>query len=347
MKKLLALLLALVMVFGMVACSESAEVNAPKDGKTAANGTAAPEAPKEDKPDAQAMATKFADGIFTPDVQAMFDLLPFDAAVEQLEGEDKAALEEEIDLMIEEGQASLDAIYGGLDLKWSVKLVSEEALGEEELASLNESYSEVELTVEKAYSAVATYTVTYEGVDVSADVELVFVKIDGAWYLDVDSLNIVDELDVVPEEESAFDAEYMVNSFVDYLLTPDMASLMGMMPPVLMETMLAEMGGDYEAAIEMANEAIREAYALAEGVEITYDIEIIAEEELTEEELAELNAVYALLADVEFDSAIGVNFTINLAAMGEELPVEMALVFVEQDGEWYVDATSFENALVF
>jgi len=340
MKKLLALLLALLMAFGMVACGGEPQVEGPGE-------QAAAEEPEEAKLDAQAMAESFFDGLFKPDVQAMFDLMPFDPMLDKLEGDAKTLMEEAVDASIDEYQALLEEAFADSNISWTVEVLSEEAVGEEELASLNESYAEMELTVDEATAAATAISVTVDGVTVSADVRLVFVKISDNWYLDMDSMSVIEEMGVLPEEEEdTFDADYMVGSFLTYMLTPDFASLIGMMPPALQESLMAEMGEDSDMIVTYINSSLSEFYSLFDGVEVTHSYEIVAETEMDEAQVAELAAAY-LPIEVEFSRAVTVDFTYTVSTVDAELPLEMTLIFVEQDGQWYVDGNCLLNMMEF
>lgn len=227
MKKLLALLLALVMVFGMIACG--AEVNSPEvddqevtenkadDGTEADVGEEAPveetpaveeeekeeeedkiveeepeeEPEEEDDFDAQALAEEFVDCLFTPDVAGLFDMMPMDVMLAMLE---EQGITEDLDAMIAELQAEAEAGYAdfeGIDLDWNVSVTSEEVVDEEELEEINVIYSEIGVEVEKAIVVTAETTMMIMGTESETEtLNLTFIMIDGIWYLDPNTTDV-------------------------------------------------------------------------------------------------------------------------------------------------------------
>lgn len=170
MKRILALILALLMVFGMVACSE--------DGGSGKSG----------KLDTQEMGEDFAKYLFTPDVERLYDMMPLDLAMEQLGSDEREEAEALIDEQIDSTQSMLEAQYNGVDFEWSVDVTDEEELDADELEELNEFYADADLTVDEAVSAETEITLTADGEEETLPLDLVYVKIDGDWYLDVNCI---------------------------------------------------------------------------------------------------------------------------------------------------------------
>lgn len=176
MKRILALILALLMVFGMVACG--------KDGGSKKSG----------KLDTQAMGEDFADYLFTPDVERLYKMTPLNLAMEQLDSDEREEAEEVMDEEIAATQSLLEAQFDGLDFEWSVDVTDEEELDADELEELNEFYADADLTVDEAVRADTEITLTSDGEEETMSLDLVYVKIDGDWYLDINCLAELAEL---------------------------------------------------------------------------------------------------------------------------------------------------------
>lgn len=136
--------------------------------------------------DAQEMAEEFFDCIFgDPDVDTMMSMMPFDLALDAAEDDEREELEGYLDETADEMQSELDEMHEGLDeYNWdySVEVTSQE---EYDIDDLDTDYSDFDAEVEEAIYAQCEVTLSAEDEeDITQDFDLIFVRIDGLWYVD-------------------------------------------------------------------------------------------------------------------------------------------------------------------
>ena len=161
MKKLLALMLALLMVFAMVACDSSSGGG----GKGSGGGGNS----------AKSIAQAFADAFESGKVSKIEKLLHKDyLEAEEITSDYFTNWENEIK-----------------DVQYTIKLGDGRDLNDDEMEELCEGYQEYYgLEVEEAQVFETEATMEYDGETDSASPKIYVIKIDGEWYLDAAGMDL-------------------------------------------------------------------------------------------------------------------------------------------------------------
>ena len=195
MKKFLALMLALLMVFSMVACAkeevkeDDAEIEEVETEVKVEEEVEEVEVEEEEEEapelDAEAMIQYIADAMFREvDASLIFDLFHEDviALLQLYSGEEYDAM---IESLNEELEATIETLN---DVEWDYEVVilEETALNDDEIAELQAMYDEamMDIIVEEGVSVEAQIVLSSGDQEETQDVSVVFTLVDGEWYLD-------------------------------------------------------------------------------------------------------------------------------------------------------------------
>jgi len=207
MKKLIALLLALLMMFSLIACgteteedktdADEAEVEVETEVETEEEVEVEEEEEEEDlfaSFDAAIYTEAFVGAMFTPDMGFIFnDMAPAAVSDKLVE----VTGEEEFNAMIDEMNASIQVMIDEMaaqgDWNYRVDILSETVLTEEEIADLVVNYEDLalDLAIEAAVTVEADIVAIVAGEEAPVtSLPVTFICIDGEWFLDLSTLSL-------------------------------------------------------------------------------------------------------------------------------------------------------------
>lgn len=178
MRKLLCLLLSLLMLVSLVACGDKDD----SDDEGGSSKTAKPEAVVE----------KFMDCLIDADAKGMFDLVP-DAVLEYAMEQDdmsKSDFDDQVGELSDMLQESYDYVeeMTGEKLKMSYEITDSYEMDEDEVADLQEDYDDADVEIEEAKVFEVDFTMEVAGEEQTQSLEIVVIKVDGKWYVEMGSL---------------------------------------------------------------------------------------------------------------------------------------------------------------
>ena len=209
MKKLIALLLALLMMFSLIACgteteedktdADEAEVEVETEVEAEVETEEEVEEEEEEEDlfasfDAAIYTEAFVGAMFTPDMGFIFnDMAPAAVSDKLVE----VTGEEEFNAMIDEMNASIQVMIDEMaaqgDWNYRVDILSETVLTEEEIADLVVNYEDLalDLAIEAAVTVEADIVAIVAGEESPVtSLPVTFICIDGEWFLDLSTLSL-------------------------------------------------------------------------------------------------------------------------------------------------------------
>lgn len=179
MKRILALLLALVMVFAMAACST-------KENKKPEEAPAEPEEAPIAELNMQAVLDDTEQAIVNGETQKLLELVHPDVLPTVLDF--IGMTEEELNDTLEMLNDDMDSMLGMLD-SYEINLLSEEPFAEGPLKELNSVYKALGVKIRAATAVQVELAATMNGIEGMRETyHLNMIEIDGQWYVDVFSL---------------------------------------------------------------------------------------------------------------------------------------------------------------
>ena len=176
MKKICAAILAVMMSLSLVACGgEEKKASTYED-----------------------TISKFVQAQANMDIRAVLDLMPEQFVTYTLEEEGYS--QEELDEFIAEFEEYFQeakeylAEYLGEEWEATYQIASEENYLEEDLEDINDYYNELGFDMEVTAAKEVEVVVEYKGTEASEsmDLDMYLVEIDGAWYIDFETLYELD-----------------------------------------------------------------------------------------------------------------------------------------------------------